>query len=48
MSQLNCDRNGDGTAYLWAATTNATSLTANDLDGQPRSSKRRRRMRTRT
>ena len=28
-----CDKNGEGWAYLWAATSNATSLTIDDLDG---------------
>jgi hypothetical protein len=27
------DKNGEGWAYLWAATSNATSLTTDDLDG---------------
>ena len=31
--KITCDKNGDGTAYLWAATSNSTSLTADDLDG---------------
>ena len=31
--KITCDKNGDGTAYLWAAMTNSTSLTADDLDG---------------
>ena len=31
--KLTCDKNGEGWAYLWAATSNATSLTIDDLDG---------------
>ena len=31
--KITCDKNGDGTAYLWAATSNDTSLTVDDLDG---------------
>jgi hypothetical protein len=31
--KLTCDKNGEGWAYLWAATSNATSLTTDDLDG---------------
>ena len=31
--KITCDKNGDGTAYLWAATTNDTSFSVDDLDG---------------
>ena len=31
--KITCDKDGDGTAYLWAATTNDNSLSVDDLDG---------------
>ena len=31
--KITCDKDGDGTAYLWAATTNDTSFSVDDLDG---------------
>ena len=51
--KITCDKNGDGTAYLWAATTNDTSLSSPSMISTvPRSwrtrARRRTRMRTRT
>ena len=31
--KITCDKNGDRTAYFWAATTNDTSFSVDDLDG---------------
>ena len=31
--KITCDKNGDGSAYLWAATTNDKSFSADHLDG---------------
>ena len=31
--KITCDKDGDGTAYLWAATTNDNSFSVDDLDG---------------
>ena len=45
--KITCDKNGDGTAYLWAATTNDTSLSSPSMISTvPRSWRTRARRRT--